>query len=490
MKEAERKRLFLQAKKRKELKKVFPQVENVIEKIRVGNVKLRVKFKEEEDLHNFLSYCPEFIESWNFVVEANKNEVRLEYKGNERDELKKAVNYLYSLKPFHLAKTFSIEVKDKKVFISSEEEFGIPKLPYTSKTSFHFSSISGEKEKNLLKKIICDYFSQSVIQILSKACENRYIAYEKLEEIGKEDHLRWRINLSKKLYEKILVRDSSDLIKLLEFDAFSFYPAVFQSFDFEGRELKLRSRIVVEFDPSPGTEKYAAEICDLAQKQLNGRLMFSGSKSGRIEFEINVEEILKKCEDWIKEFPWLGYFLPKSLEECELEDLYKVVLKGFEHSLYFELLNELEDINYPCKKLILQKTSPFRTYSVLLDFPKTVSIAMSSPKMIVRLEKSKILKNLLRYEKFRKWCNAYPFHVLVCIPVESIPYTREGILKESHILFAFEKLSKDYEKYLKSFPKIIELDVIENFLEKMDERKLEKYLASPYKFEKDLMLKG
>ncbi|MEM5855158.1 MAG: hypothetical protein QXG39_04030 [Candidatus Aenigmatarchaeota archaeon] len=490
MGEAEKKRLFLQAKKRKELNKVFPSIESVLDKIGMENVKLKLEFKDEEDLHNFLNFCPDLIEFWNFVVEAGKNEVNLGYKGDDPEDLKKAVKYLYSLKPFHLAKSLFIEEKGEKVFVSSDEEFGVPKIPYTSKTSFRFSSISGEKEKNLLKKIVYDYFSQSVLQILLKACEGRYVAYEKLEEIGKEDHLRWRVNLTKKLYEKILVNDSSDLTKLLETDAFGFYPAVFQFFNFEGMKLKLRSRIVTEFDPSPGNEKYAAEICEMAQKHLKGRLMFSGSKSGRIEFEVDVEGLLKKSEDLMKEFSWLGYFLTKSVRECKLEDFYKIVLRGFEHSIYFMLLDELESSNYPFKRLILRKNSPFKISSVLLDFPKTVSIAMSSPKAIVRLGRNEIPKDLLKYEKFRKWCSSYPFHILVCVPEEKIPYTREDILRESHIIFAFEKLSRGYEKYVNSFPKIVGADFIKNFLEKMDERKLEVYLTSPYKFERDLILKS
>jgi len=488
VKEAEKRRLFFQAKKRKELKKVFPSATEVLKSLTTKKVELRVRFEEPDDLHDFLKYCVELVEFLNFGMEIEKDEVKLKYKGEDLNDIEKALKYLYSLKSFQLAENFCIFEDGKKKFASGKT--GIPKVPYTSKSSFHFSKIFGEAEKDVIKKILLNYFSQDTIQILFKACKDRLLAYEKLEEVGKETHLRWRTCLIKKLYEKILVKEPMDLINLLKKDTFSFYPAVFQEFEFEGKKLKLQSRIVVELDPSPGNEKYASEICNLIYKNFlnQGRLMFSGSKSGRVEFELDVISLLKHSEDLVKEFPWLGYFSVKSLEDFDLKDFYKLVLKGFEHSLYFQVLDKLEDLGYGFKKIILRKNSPFRHFSILLDFPKTVSIAMSSPKLIAR--EQRIPKKLLKYEKFRKWCNSYPFHLLVCVPVEKIPFSKEDVLKESHIVFASEKFLKDYEKFLKSYPSLFERSLVKIFLEKIDERRLENYLLNPYKFEKELVLKS
>ena len=488
MKEAEKRRLFLQAKQRKELKKIFPSALDVLKILKGNQTEFRVKFKESDDLHRFLNQCVELVEFLNFGLKVEGKEVRLIHEGKNLTELKKALKYLYSLKTFQLAESFSIFEKGKRKFWSGEG--GIPKIPYISKSSFQFSTLAGEAEKNVIKKILLNYFSQDIIQILFKACKDRWLAYEKLEEVGKESHLRWRTKLLRKLYEKVLVKEPMDLVALLKKDAFSFYPALFQEFEFEGKKLKLQSRMVVELDPSPGNEKYAAEICGILHKKFlnQGRLMFSGSKSGRVEFELDTISILKNCEGLIGEFPWLGYFSSKSLEDLDTKGLYKLVLKGFEHSLYFQLLDKLEELNYGFKKIILRKNSPFRYFSVLLDFPKTVSIAMSSPKLIGR--EVFVAKELLKYEKFREWCNTYPFHLFVCVPVKRVPFTRKEILRESHIVFALEKFIKDYEECLRSYPRTIGIGLLRKFLEKMDEKRLENYLLNPYRFERELVLKS
>lgn len=229
----------------------------------------------------------------------------------------------------------------------------------------------------------------------------------------------------------------------------------------------MQDRLVVEPDPRSSSFENAKKVIEvvndvLEEKRIDRAILFSGSKSYRLHIPLRVEEVLGSLDELLEEFPYIGIFSQKSLQEMDEREKYRLLLKALSKALYVEsglkMRREKEKVKFTSNKFY------FDVNAVLLDVPTSVSIASGSPKYLMKAEEAKRYGiKLGRLEKIG-------YIPLCCIPVDEF-YSKEEVYRLSNIFSAAEiaeRSWKDYEERMKRGIGVEEirriLDVEDSFL--------------------------
>ena len=299
------------------------------------------------------------------------------------------------------------------------------------------------------------------LKLLSVDCLRRYLGYEQLAE--GETHIRWRIEGSKLLTNTML--ELEEILKeIILNDGFAIYPKLSRIYIVDGKKVELQDRLVIEADPKSSSFENAKKVIEvvndvLEEKRINRTILFSGSKSYRLHIPLRAEEILGSLDELLEEFPYIGIFGQKSVEEMNEREKYRLVLKALSKALYVE--SGLKMRREKVKEKFTSNKFYFDANTVLLDFPTSVSIASGSPKYLMRAEEArKYGIELGRIEKIG-------YIPLCCIPVNEF-YSKEEVYRLSSIFSAAEIAERNWKDYEEKMKRGIGVEEIRRILDVED----------------------
>lgn len=358
--------------------------------------------------------------------------------------------------------------------------FPSPKEPYIGRSTIfanltYYSGTEKELITKLLLQIVDLQLNMGLRQTLNAECKDRLIGYEKVLPPGKEIRQHWRVMVNNKY---VYARYHHEIFKqmIMNDDAFAFYPSVKQTVEFQGKELDVQSRFVVEVDPRTSSIEYAGKVYDVLTEvterfELPIRRFHSGSRSARIHLDIDAEDVLHGTSYLLDKYSFIGSGLKKRGGNIEID--YWAVMRALKDAIFVNTWNYLYKEHPP--RITKNKFSCDNNIA-LIDFPG-VSIAGGSPKKIVRLnaKKRKILERVNQDNpNWSNWSNL-PFMINVCTPLrdnEEAPKSHEEILALCNVLFAAERFNQEVPVLNQKIKKKITTNHIETVLKRIPKNQL------------------
>ena len=521
-----RERLFAQARKMDRLSTVYfeqfiPSYTNVLYRVSPSFLRVNVLFKEsaEEVDQTEIAHGSEYVTQLSKILfgsginvkstEVSPGIISVEIDKPLTTQKEEANIFLYQvMKPrtIQFSKGISVLPIDESgepiyksaLFLGDKDYVQyLPKIPdppkiftpktlYRGRTTYEVVHYFTDREKEIIKKQLYEILAEHGVRLtIFDECENREVAYEKLTPPGEEEQQHWRVKLGDFDWLKSEITKPFDLEKTLElYDWLGVYPKLKQNVKTEEGALELQTRMVLEIDPRESELQYTGFIFDkLTEVVKNLRLPFrrfhSGSLSSRIHIEIDAEDILKNALSICKKYSFIGAGFNKPIKS--LEDVYKVIIRAVEDSIFLYLWNKSKFSGIP--KITKNKFSP--EYGLcLFDSPKTVSIAAGSAKKVIRIDgkTGKILESL--DEKYRK----IPVTVSMCTPLrenEAAPKTLKQIIEICSPLSAIERLNDMYPTLNRKIEERMTSVHVEDILNKTPRRQFKVLRSNENMFRKE-----